>query len=234
PGADNETALVVAVKVAPDMLARDIQPSRLERATEKIHDLLRRRPGTKTALIAYSGSAHLALPLTVDPRIIDFFSQALSPAVMPRPGDAPAAALALGASLLRQAAIPGAILLVTDYISAGQLAALRAFREKSTVAVHIYVFAADRGVALAAASPAAPPLDRRSLRRAAAALGASLTVVSPDDRDVRRLAGRLEKSLAAARRQRGGRWRDEGCWLLPLLLVPGILFFRRGWVVVYE
>ena len=68
PFTEDTAGLVIAVKVTPDMQAQDIQPSRLERATQKIHDLLQLRLGAKTALIAYSGSAHLAMPLTVDPK----------------------------------------------------------------------------------------------------------------------------------------------------------------------
>ena len=79
PFIQDTAGLIIALKVTPTMLAQDIQPSRLERATQKIHDLLKLRIGAKTALIAYSGSAHLTMPLTVDPKIIDMFSQALTP-----------------------------------------------------------------------------------------------------------------------------------------------------------
>jgi hypothetical protein len=61
-----------------------VQPSRLERAAQKIRDLLAERRGTRSALIAYAGSAHLVMPLTRDADLIARFAAELSPDVMPR------------------------------------------------------------------------------------------------------------------------------------------------------
>ena len=233
PFSKDTAGLVIVLKVAPTMLAQDIQPSRLERATQKIHDLLKLRPGAKTALIAYSGSAHLTMPLTVDPNIIDMFSQALTPKIMPKPGDAAAEALKLAASILSKAEIPGSILLITDQIAGDQLAAMGKLR-KNLPPVHIYAIAADMGVTVPAGSPAAPALNMDDMKKAADAIDADLTIVSPDDRDVQKLANRIKTSISAAKQNQGERWQDGGYWLLPLLLVLALFFFRRGWLVVYE
>jgi len=234
PFTEDSAGLVVALKVTPSMLARDIQPSRLERATQKIHDLLKLRAGAKTALIAYSGGAHLTMPLTADPHIIDMFSQALTPKIMPETGDAAARALELGASLLEKAEIPGSILLIADQIAGDQMAELKGFHEKSAVAVHIYAIAADRSVPVPAGSPLAPALNMDDMKKSADAVGGDLTIVSADDRDVQKLADRIKISLSEAKQSQGERWQDAGYWLLPLLLLPALFFFRRGWIVVYE
>ena len=188
----------------------------------------------KTALIAYSGSAHLTMPLTVDPKIIDMFSQALNPEIMPEQGDAAAEALELGASLLEKAEIPGSILLIADQIGENQLKEIQTFHENSEIPVHIYAIAADKGVTAPPGSPPAPDLNMEAMKKAAAAAGASLTVVSPDDRDVQKLAGRIKTSLSAAKQNQGDRRQDAGYWLLPFLLVLVLFFFRRGWIVTYE
>ncbi len=73
-----------------------------------------------------------------------------------------------------------------------------------------------------------------AMKKAAAAAGASLTIVAPDDRDVQKLAGRIKTSLSAAKQNQGDRWQDAGYWLLPFLLVLSLFFFRRGWIVTYE
>lgn len=234
PFTRDTAGLVIALKVTPTMLAQDIQPSRLERATQKIHDLLKLRPGAKTALIAYSGSAHLTMPLTVDPKIIDMFSQALSPQIMPEKGDATATALELGASLLKKAEIPGSILLIVDQIDKNQFNKIKAFREKSEISIHIYAIAANQGVTVPPGSPPAPALNMAALKKAAAVAGASLTIVSPDDCDIIKLAGRIKTTLSAAKENQGDRWQDAGYWCLPILLGLGFFFFRRGWIVVYE
>ncbi len=234
PFTEDTVGLVIVLKVTPSMLAQDIQPSRLERATQKIHDLLQVRPGTKTALIAYSGSAHLAMPLTLDPNIIDMFSQALTPEIMPDEGDAAAEALGLATSILTKAEIPGSIVLITDQIAGDQLGVMQKIHEKSNIPVQIYAVAADKGVTVPPGSPAAPAFNREDMKKAARTIDASLTIVSPDDRDVQELNRRIATSLSAAIQNQGERWQDAGYWLLPLLLVLALFFFRRGWIVVYE
>ena len=234
PFTQDTAGLVIALKVTPTMLAQDIQPSRLERATQKIHDLLKLRLGAKTALIAYSGSAHLTMPLTVDPKIIDMFSQALNPEIMPEKGDAVAEALELGALVLKKAEIPGSILLIADRIDQNQLEKIKAFHDKSEISIHIFAIAADPGITVPAGSPPAPALNMENLKKAATAAGASLTIVSPDDRDVQKLARRIESTLSTAKQNQGDRWQDSGYWFLPILLILGLIFFRRGWMVVYE
>ena len=57
-------ALVVALDLSLSMFAPDLPPSRLERAKQKIVDLLRKRDEGFTALIAYAGDAHTVAPLT--------------------------------------------------------------------------------------------------------------------------------------------------------------------------
>lgn len=234
PFTEDTAGLIIAVKVTPSMLAQDIQPSRLERATQKMHDLMKLRPGAKTGLIAYAGSSHLVMPLTTDPKIIDMFSQALDPEIMPEQGDAAGEAIELAGLQLHKAKIPGSILLIADQIPPDQIKVLQTHHQKSAIPVHILAVAADKGVTVPPDSPPAPALNRQAMERAADAAGASLTIVMPDDRDVQKLAGRIKTSLAAAAQNQGERWQDAGYWLLPLLLLLSLFFFRRGWTVGYD
>ena len=48
------------------MLARDVNPNRLERVKLSINNLLDRVAGDRLGLIAFSGSAFLQCPLTLD------------------------------------------------------------------------------------------------------------------------------------------------------------------------
>jgi Ca-activated chloride channel family protein len=153
---------------------------------------------------------------------------------MPETGDAAADALQLGALVLAKAQIPGSILLITDQIAGDQRGEMLSFHQKSDIPVHIYAIAADKGATVPQGSPPAPALDRDNLQKTADAMDASLTIVSPDDGDVRKLSQRITTSLSAAKQNQGERWQDAGYWLLPLLLILALLFFRRGWIVVYE
>jgi Ca-activated chloride channel family protein len=235
PFADDEAALVIAVEVRPTMLAQDIQPSRLERAAQKIHDLLTQRPRTRTALVAYAGSAHLVMPLTRDAELVTRFAAELSPAIMPMQGDAPAEALTLAEEQLRKSGLRGSVLLITDGVPAEQLPQLAAYRKSGGVPVQLLAVAADPGVLLPPDSPSAPALDRAALDNAADALDATLTVVSPDDRDVRWLARHTETSLvAASAEQTGERWKDMGYWLIFAVAALMLVWFRPGWLVQWQ
>ena len=84
-------------------------------------------------------------------------------------------------------------------------------------------------------SPPAPPLDRDNLQQAAEAARGSAVFVSPDARDVDKLARIAETKITAATTPDGAdRWRDLGYWLLPVLVLLLLPWFRQGWAVRYE
>jgi Ca-activated chloride channel family protein len=74
------------------------------------------------------------------------------------------------------------------------------------------------------------PLDK-----AADTLDATLTIVSPDDRDVRWLARHTETSLVtASAEQSGERWKDAGYWLVFGVAALALMWFRPGWMVQWQ
>ncbi len=70
PFLQDSSALFILLDTSNSMNSVDIQPSRLERAKQKVSDLLAERPEGYTSLIVYSGSAHSILPLTNDHNIL--------------------------------------------------------------------------------------------------------------------------------------------------------------------
>lgn len=58
--------IIIALDTSKSMLAEDIKPSRLERAKLAIRDFTKSLKGDRVGLIAFSGSAFLQCPLTVD------------------------------------------------------------------------------------------------------------------------------------------------------------------------
>lgn len=58
--------ILIAVDTSKSMLAGDVKPNRLERARMAVKDLVGKLKGDRVGLIAYSGSAFLMSPLTVD------------------------------------------------------------------------------------------------------------------------------------------------------------------------
>ncbi len=234
PFSEDQSALFIVIKVTPQMLAQDIQPSRLQRSVMKIHDLLALKNDVRTGLIAYAGSAHLVMPLTSDAGVINSFAEALEPGIMPKDGDEPADAIALANQRLRDAAVPGSIVMVTDYIDSSQLSALEAIYQQNAYEVHILAMAAGPEVIPPAGSYPAPPLDMKSLRKAARVMDGTVTEVTADKRDVESLSASIESSIKNAPTQEGQRWKDEGYYLLILLALILLTFFRRGGSVTLE
>jgi Ca-activated chloride channel homolog len=73
------------------------------------------------------------------------------------------------------------------------------------------------------------------LDKATDTLDATLTIVSPDDRDVRWLARHTEASpVAASAEQPGEHWIDAGYWLVFGVAALALMWFRPGWLVQWE
>lgn len=142
PFSEDQAAMFIVIKVTPQMLAQDIQPSRLQRAVIKIHDLLDLKKDVRTGLIAYAGSAHLVMPLTSDAGIINDFAAALEPDIMPMQGDKPAEAIMLASQRLTEAAVPGSIVLITDVVDKSQLSELEDIYQQNSLEVHVLAMAA--------------------------------------------------------------------------------------------
>jgi Ca-activated chloride channel family protein len=215
PFADDTAALAIVVKVTPSMMTEDVQPSRLARGVQKIHDLLAQRRGAKTALIAYAGTAHVVMPATTDEGIIDSFAQALDPKIMPGDGDTAAEALRLADQALAQAG-GGSILWITDSIAPEQAAPLAAWRRQSSTTVRLL-------------PPLLPGGELDSVTKSAHTAEASIVRLATDDSDVSALA-RAAKFSTAGAGELSERWQESGYWLTTLLVALLLPFFTRGWM----
>jgi Ca-activated chloride channel family protein len=203
PFADAERPVMLVLKVTPTMLTSDLSPSRLERARQKIADLLEAHDGMPAGLIAYSGSAHLVLPPTPDREIVLSLAHALSPEIMPREGDRLDEAVALADRILKEGGQGGSILVLANSVTTGQT-----FDAPFTV------------LAMLPESTPLPVLSQRVVR------------TTVDDADIKALSRRLATASAPpAAPGEGERWRDAGYWLTPLLALLVIGWFRRGWVL---
>jgi len=234
PFSEDQAAMFIVVKVTPEMLAQDVQPSRLQRSVLKIHDLLALKKDVRTGLIAYAGSAHLVMPLTSDTGIINNFAAALEPAAMPLEGDEPAEAIALASQRLKDAAVPGSIVLITDSVDTSQLAAMENTYKQTAIEVHILAMAAGPEVIPPPGSYPAPALDLDSLRKAARVMGGTVTTLTADKQDVENLSTKIERSISHVPAQEGQQWKDAGYYLLFLLALILLFFFREGGAVAVE
>jgi Ca-activated chloride channel family protein len=109
--------LVVALDASTSMLARDIKPSRLERAKIEVAALLDRLKGDRIGIVVFAGEAFVQCPLTTDYGAAKLFLRAVDPAAMPQQGTAIAEALMESKRVLEAGSRGGAgkaVLLLTD------------------------------------------------------------------------------------------------------------------------
>jgi len=218
PFADDDAGLVLLLKVSGTMLASDVQPTRLERAKQKVRDLLQYREGSRTGVIVYSGSAHLVMPLTRDDRIITAMLEDLMPKLMPVDGDALAQAMQLAEKMLSESGRPGSALVIADNVSAAQTQLLASVG--TTLSVQFLSVQATSA-----------PIDS-GLQSAALQLGADIERLTVDPADVESIASRAQtrlKDVSAA--MAGSRWQDAGYSLVPFLALLVLMWSRRGWLV---
>ncbi len=239
-----EQALVIALDLSRSMDAQDVTPSRLARARLKILDVLERRSSGQTALVVYSANAFTVTPLTTDTDTVAALVNSLSTDIMPSRGSYPAVAMAKGRQLLDQAGAGfGEILLVTD--GGSSPAAEEAARDlhKAGYTLSVLGVGTVEGAPIPRASGgfvtdnrgriALPRLEERSLRALAAAGGGRFAVLSADDSDLDLLlSGPVLQASSTDETLATDQWREEGPWLLLLLLPIAALAFRRGWLLV--
>jgi Ca-activated chloride channel family protein len=240
-----EQAIVVALDLSRSMDAQDIEPSRLARARLKILGMLERRQSGQTALLVYTANAFTVTPLTDDTDTIAALVNSLSTDIMPSRGSYPEVGIRKGLSLLEQAGVGfGEVLLVTD--GGSSPAAEKAARDLKSSGYTLSIlgvgtregapiprtaggFVTDNRGAIAVAR-----LEERGLRDLAVAGGGRFAVLSSDDSDLDHLlSGEIAAAVAADDDSLAtDQWREEGPWLVLLLLPLAALAFRKGWVLL--
>ncbi|MDR2958369.1 MAG: VWA domain-containing protein [Stenotrophomonas sp.] len=222
--------LLVVLDLSSRITATDLPPSRLLQARAKLGQLLRARQGGQVGLVVYADDAYTVAPLTDDGSNVALYLDALSPEVMPRDGQRADRGIDWATRLMRQiGALQGQILLVSDQAD-GEAALAAAQARSLDLQVSVLGLGTPAGAAYRDGSGQIrqAALDEGSLRAVATAGGGRYARISADDSDLRAL-GVLDarEGTAAQRPGEGKQWRDEGFWLLPLVMLLALLAFRR-------
>ena len=237
---ENRAPLIIALDLSPSMDATDIQPSRLEAAKHKLHELIARRSGAHTALIAYAGSAHLVLPATDDPALLDSFIQALATNLIASPGKNVAEVIEQAKRLLQAQNTPATLLLVTDGADTTRLAGLKQQLQDSALQVLVLAVGSANGGIIRNADgqprtdsngrPELGSFDQAALKQLAAVTDAPLGSLTINDDDLDWIEGHARQHFqAASDEQRELHWKDAGYWLCIPLLILAFFSVRRGW-----
>ncbi|EED32518.1 transporter [gamma proteobacterium NOR5-3] len=234
PFAQDSAALIIAVDLSASMDESDLQPSRLQRAREKILKLAEARGDAYTALIAYSGTAHTVLPLSNDSKLLLHYLDALSVGMLPRRGKAPQNVLPIAQSLLATRGTGGSLLIVSDGASDQSAAAFRDWASQSDTQLLVWGMGktqeqldADRTRGL---SVRAQPLQEAQLRNISKAGNGHYQRVTVDDDDLRDLLRRINRHYRLSE-DSARPWVDGGIYLLPVIMLLFLLWFRTGWVL---
>lgn len=212
------SVMVVAAEMSSDVLANDIQPSRLLVMHQKMAAVMSKWEGT-LGFVTYAEQPFTVTPMTEDARNASIFLDQLSPEVMPRNGKNPAAAIDYSVDLMRRDGQSGGVvwLLATDADDAAVSAARRARSMGFTVSVS--------GIG------ATGSLNTAALESVASAGGGSYATVTANDSDLNQLnltAAATTQSSARMLNIRNGFVRqDNGFWLIPIILILGLFAFRR-------
>lgn len=242
PFAEDKAPLAIAIDISQTMDAIDVNPTRLERAKLKVHDLLALRPGARTALYVYSGTPHLVLPLTDDAKLLGTYLDALATNLLPPTTNEAAKNTAKALDFVEQGLaheeVPGTILFITDGV---EPAAFDAFAHpKGKDQLMVLGVGTEQGGPVrtgpdsfledASGAHVFTRLDVDALRRLGRT-GVEVATVTADDADVQWVQRNVQTHLIQRQAEAATRWEDEGWWLVPLIALLAALWFRRGWTV---
>jgi Ca-activated chloride channel family protein len=239
PFVEDKAPLAIAIDLSQTMDATDIAPTRLERVKLKVRDLVALRPGARTAVFVYAGSAHMVLPLTDDAALVDTYVDALATRIMPVAGKDTAKALRTIDAALAAEDVPGTILFMTDGVEASAFDAFGHHNGRNELMV-LGVGTAEGGpvrtagggyLTDATGGRVFARLDVEALQRLRREAGVELATMTPDNRDVEWIVRRAQTHLTQAQADARSRWQDAGYWLVIPIAMLGALWFRRGWTI---
>lgn len=235
-----KSALVIALDVSASMETADVDPNRLVVARHKIQDLLERRVDGQTALVAYAGDAFVVTPLTDDTRTIAALLPSLQPNIMPVPGTRTDRAIDRSRELLQRVGAPrGRVLLVTDGDGGAETDQALTRLKKAGYTLSVIGVGTPQGGPIPSGNGFVKDrqgnivlsrLDGPALKALARRGGGFYARARLDDADLRRVLPPIPGAEEGAVRSslKTDRWREEGPWLLPLLMVLVLPLFRRG------
>ena len=248
PVHEREDALVIVFDLTKSMYANDVKPNRLVRARRKLQDLLGLRDEGVTALVVFAGDAHVVSPLTDDTATIISMIPAIEPSIMPATGSQLTPALNRAIELFTDAGVSsGRILIITDEIRDIAEAQRAARTHRFSYPISVMSVGSSEGAPMAinpnnpnagfikdsAGNLVIAKVNQIQLQDFASVAGGRFTPMTLTDEDIEYLLAPDPLLLNEEFREIERNfdiWREEGPWLLLLLLPLVSLAFRRGWV----
>ncbi len=247
PVYQQQSARVLVLDLSLSMDATDIGPTRLTRARHKILDILEYQDEGYTSLIVYAGEPFVVTPLTQDVQTIKALVPTLKTDLMPAHGSRPDLALKEAVSLIEQAGMTkGHIVLLTDGIDDSRVYSATKRLSDDGHRLSVLAVGTKDGAPIVlkdgsflkdmSGSIVLPKMDEQKLRVLASDGGGRYTRISIDDSDVEYIMADGIVSRMQSQVEDVGLhvnlWKEEGPWLLFLILPIAAMAFRRGYLVL--
>jgi len=247
PVFSTQSALIIALDLSRSMNATDILPSRIDRARFKVTDILQKRGEGETALLVYAGDAFTVTPLTDDSATIESQLMALTTEIMPAQGNRTDIAMSKAIELLKQAgASKGDILFITDEIDLDRTEVLAQAISNDGYRLSILGIGTLEGAPITMADGnffkdqsgqiVIPKLSEEPMRQLALTGAGRYQKMTVDDNDIDSLTTFFSSNYAEGDVEltdfETDVWREQGPWLLLLLIPMVLLVFRRGVLVM--
>ena len=207
---------VFVLDLSPSMKTADIEPSRIARARYALDDLLDAAHDARVGLVVFSDEPYTVVPMTQDIATVKALLPPLSPDIMPSAGDHLTPALEQAGKLLQAGnAKSQRIAVLTDGI------------DDPAAALSVAAGLKSRGITVSIVGMG-NAVDQ--LKQLANTGGGKYADISQLGSLIDYLQSAPLASGDAAHNIEVSHWRDEGIWLLPLLLLLAAMLARRGWL----
>ncbi len=249
-----ERGSVLIMDMSYSMYATDVKPNRLTRARYKATDLLTKINEGDVGLIAYAGDAFIISPLTQDINNIELLLPSLSPDIMPINGANALAALTLADKTLKNAGhISGDIYWFTDDIENDEMSDIYNWANSNSHKVNILGVGSELGAPIKLSSGellkdnrgaiVIPKLPESRLSAITKRSRGVYHTMTNDDSDIKALTAHLTAALNenlnldvskpaqdTEHKQvlQGDQYKEQGPWLLLIILPLVLSYFRRG------
>jgi len=229
---ENNAPLIIALDVSKTMEQGDVQPSRLLRAKQKVIELLERRGDSKTALIAFAGSAHVVMPITNDREMIRHFLDALDEKIMPMSGKLPENIIPLVDNLLSTTNVPGTVLLIGDGATSNTVNAFKGYFATKTAQLIIWGIGKSPQSENKSNELTADviPLQLEQLEALSTASNGRLVLMSNDSSDVNRVTNYITHNMIIVD-DNSRPWHDSGYPFVFVVAGVFLFWFRQGWTL---
>ncbi|RTZ17635.1 VWA domain-containing protein [Vibrio aquaticus] len=242
PSYTNSSARVLVMDMSMSMYANDIKPNRLTLARYKALDLLKTWKEGSTGLVAYAGDAYQISPMTSDSQTIANQLPNLSPELMPYPGADASKGVELAIEMMSNAGLDaGDIVLITDDIDDAEKSAIESLLPSSKWRLTILGMGSRAGAPIQlndgslmthdSGQPVIAKSNFDNMRQLASSVNGDFVPVQPTNSDVERISqitSQVDSANATNHGQTLMERNNQGYWLIPLLLLPALLLFRRG------